>query len=195
MKTATQLSRAVSPSYLFNHAIRTFLFGSLIGRAQGQKVDEEVLYLACIVHDLGLTERFGGDLPFEIQGAEAAKEFLEHHGYANDKAGIVWDGIAIHASPIGHYKQPEIRLVGEAAGADVIGPDSSQIKKAEVDEIMRVFPRMEFKNSFLKTCANVVRKHPGGASRSFMRDIGERYVAEFHPRNFCDLVLQAPFSE
>src|SRR5438876_2111614 len=72
-KAVTQLSRAVSPPYLFNHAIRTFLFGSLIGRTQGQTFDEELLYLACILHDVGLTERFEGELPFEIQGAEAAK--------------------------------------------------------------------------------------------------------------------------
>jgi hypothetical protein len=51
------------------------------------------------------------------------------------------------------------------------------------------------KNSFLKTCAGVVRRHPGGATRSFMRDIGERYVPEFHPQNFCDLVIHAPFPE
>lgn len=192
---ATRLSRSASPRYLFNHAIRTFLLGSLIGRAKGQRFDEELLYLACVLHDLGLTERFRGDLPFEIQGAEAAKMHLEEGGYPKDRAEIVWDGIAMHASLIGHYKRPEISLVGEGAGADVVGPDFSQITQAEVDEILEVFPRMQFKVSFLKTCADVVRKHPGGASRSFMRDVGERYVTNFHPRNFCDLVLQAPFLE
>jgi HD domain len=194
-RAATELSREASPRYLFNHAMRTFLFGSLIGRAQGQKFDPEVLYLACILHDLGLTERFEGDLPFEIQGAEAAREFLRQHGYDNDKARVVWDGIAMHASLIGHYKQAEIRLVGEGAGADVVGPDFVQIKKADVDEVLEAFPRMQFKTSFLKTCANVVRKHPRGASRSFMRDVGDRYVADFHPPNFCDLVICAPFPE
>jgi hypothetical protein len=194
-KDATQLGREAYPPYLFNHAVRTFLFGSLIGQKLRQKFDEEVLYLACILHDLGLTERFDGELPFEIQGAEAAKTFLEQQTYAKDKLGIVWDGIAMHASVIGHYKQAEIRLVGEGAGTDVVGPDSSQVTKPEVDEILQAFPRLEFKNSFLKTCAGVVRRHPGGATRSFMRDIGERYVPEFHPENFCDLVAHAPFPQ
>jgi HD domain len=137
---ATQLSREVSPPYLFNHAIRTFIFGSLIGKKLKQKFDEEILYLGCILHDLGLTDRFEGELPFEIQGAEAAKAFLEQQTYPKDKTGVVWDGIAMHASVIGHYKQPEIRLVGEGAGADVIGPDYSQITNAEVDEVLRAFP-------------------------------------------------------
>jgi len=194
-RTATALARGASPPYLFNHALRTFLFGSLIGRALGLKWDDEVLYLASILHDLGLTERFEGELPFEIQGAEEAKRFLEEHSYAKPKVGLVWDGIAMHASLIGRYKPAEIRLVGEGAGADVLGPDSSQIKQAELDEVLRTLPRLQFKKSFLQTCQDVVRKHPRGATRSFMRDVGERYVPEFRPRNFCDAVVQAPFAE
>lgn len=194
-RKATELSRSVSPPYLFNHAVRTYIFGSLTGKALGLKFDEEVLYLACILHDLGLTERFVGKLPFEIQGAEAARQFLEERSYAKEKAAMVWDGIAMHASAIGHFKRPEIRLVGEGAGADVVGPDSSQISKAQVTEVLRSFPRLQFKDAFLKTCADVVRKYPGGAGRSFMRDIGERYVPEFHPNNFCEFVTAAPFSE
>lgn len=194
-RLATELSRSVSPPYLFNHAMRTFLFGSLVGRALGQKFDDEVLYLACVLHDLGLTERFEGDSPFEIQGAEAARHFLEEHAYAKEIIGIVWDGIAMHASTIGQYKQPEIALVGEGAGADVIEPDFSQIKRSDVDEVVSAFPRLKFKDAFVKTCADVVRKHPRGGSSSFMRDVRERYVPEFHPVNFCDRIAKAPFSE
>jgi hypothetical protein len=194
-RLATDLSRSASPAYLFNHAMRTFLFGSLVGRALGQKFDDEVLYLASVLHDLGLTERFEGDLPFEIQGAEAAKHFLEEHAYAKEKIGIVWDGIAMHASAIGQYKQPEIALVGEGAGADVIEPDFSKIKRSDADEIVRAFPRLKFKDAFVTTCTDVVRKHPRGASSSFMRDVRERYVPEFRPVNFCDRIAKAPFSE
>jgi hypothetical protein len=194
-RTATDLSRSISPPYLFNHAARTFLFGSLVGKALGQKFDEELLYLACILHDLGLTERFEGDLPFEIQGAEAAKHFLEDQAYAQEKSAIVWDGIAMHASRIGQFKQPEIALVGEGAGADVLGPDFSQVRKSDVAEVLKAFPRLKFKDAFIKTCGDVVRKYPRGASQTFMRDIRERYVPEFRPTNFCDRVAQSLFSE
>jgi HD domain-containing protein len=192
---ATKLAQEVSPPFLFNHAVRTFLFGALTGRASGVKMDHELLYLACILHDIGLTERFAGDLPFEIQGAQAASRFLEEHGLAKERTAIVWDGIAMHALAIGEFKQPEIALVGAGAGADVVGPDFSIIKKAELREVVRAFPRLGFKDHFVKTCANVVRQHPSGASRGFMRDIGERYVPNFHPRNICDAITQSPFSE
>lgn len=194
-RTATQLVRKVSPLYLFNHAVRTYLLGSLIGRAQKKNFDEELLYLACIMHDLGLSEQFEGDLPFEIQGAQAAKRILEENGYDAARAELVWDGIAMHASAIGQFKQPEVALVGAGAGADVLGPDSSEIKRNELQEIVAAYPRLGFKQAFVKTCADVVRRHPKGASRSFMRDIGERYVEGYHPRNFCDLIASAPFPE
>ncbi|MBV9182528.1 MAG: HD domain-containing protein [Acidobacteria bacterium] len=194
-KKATELTRSVSPPYLFNHAVRTFVFGSLIGKALGQKFDEEVLYLSCILHDLGLTEKFQGDLPFEIQGAEAARRFLQQNGYEETKASTVWDGIAMHASVIGEFKGPEIALVGEGAGADVLGPDFSKVSRGQMHEILAAYPRINFKHSFVKTCADVVRRHPGGAGRSFMRDIGERYVSEYRPKNFCDAIETAPFRE
>ena len=159
------------------------------------KVDYELLYIACILHDLGLTEQFVGDLPFEIQGAQAASQFLGEHGLSQDRTAVVWDGIAMHASAIGQFKQPEIALVGVGAGADVLGPDFSLIKKAEASEIVRAFPRLKFKEEFVKTCAGVVRQHPSVASRGFMRDIGEKYVPNFHPRNICDAIAQAPFDE
>src|SRR5882762_5827854 len=62
-RTATALARGASPPYLFNNALRTFLFVSLIGRALGLKWDDEVLYRASMLHDLGLTERCEGELP------------------------------------------------------------------------------------------------------------------------------------
>jgi hypothetical protein len=194
-QAATELSRTVSPPYLFNHAMRTFLFGSLVGKALGKPFDEELLYLACISHDFGLTEKFAGDLPFEIQGAEAARRFLKEQGYADDRIEIVWDGIAMHCLAIGGYKRPEIALVGEGAGADVLGPDSSQVRKSDADAVLKAFPRLKFKDAFVKTCARIVQQHPRSASRTFVRDIGERYVPGFSPRNFCDLIAQAPFEE
>jgi hypothetical protein len=192
---ATKLAQEASPPFLFSHAARTFLFGALTGKASGLKVDDELLYIACILHDIGLTEQFVGDLPFEIQGAQAASRFLEEHGLAKDKSAIVWDGIAMHASAIGKFKQPEIALVGAGAEVDVVGPDFSVIKKADVNEVVRAFPRLKFKGEFVKTCASVVRQHPRGASRGFMRDIGERNVPDFHPPNICDAITQAPFDE
>ena len=87
--------------FLFKYAMRTYLFGALVGRALKQTFDDELLFLACIMHDLGLTQRFIGELPFEIQGAQTAKAFLEAHCVSRDRATTVWDGIAMHPLALG----------------------------------------------------------------------------------------------
>jgi len=184
-----------SPAWLVNHAARTFYFGALYGESQKLKFDSELLFLACALHDLGLTEAHMGELPFEIQGAEAAKKLLSEAGLGADKVEIVWDGIAMHPSAIGGFKQPEISLVGEGAAIDVVGADLDTLPKERVAAVLAAFPRLGFKRRFVEGCASVVRRYPRGAGRSFMRDIGEREVLSFKPRNICDAITQAPFAE
>jgi hypothetical protein len=192
---ATDLSRTSSPPYLFNHCMRTYLFGSLVGKAVGHKFDEETLYIACMLHDLGLTDSYMGDLPFEIQGAEAAKKFLLGHGMNADRAEIVWDGIAMHCLAICQYKRPEIAMVGEGVGVEILGPDPAQISQSQIDQVLAAFPRLGFKKQFTKSCADAIRRHPRTAGRTFMRDIAERNLPDYKPRNFCDAMEQAPFKE
>ena len=45
---------------MFNHAIRTLVFGALVGQQQKITFDRELFFLGAIFHDLGLTERYGG---------------------------------------------------------------------------------------------------------------------------------------
>jgi len=127
-KQAEQFARAAYEPYLFNHAMRTFLSGSLIGKAMKLEWDEELVSLAAIMHDLGLTAQHMGPLPFELSGAQAARAFLHGHGMPTERA-------------------------------------------------------------------NVVRRYPRAASRSFMRDIGECYVPGFSGPNICDAIEQEPFEE
>lgn len=194
-KAADEFSQSVSPRYLYNHAMRTYLFGALVGRAAGLAFDEELLYLASVLHDLGLTERFAGAKPFEIEGALAAQRFLRAQGLPASKAAVVWDGIAMHPLAISQFKQPEIKLVASGAAADVVGAGLDQISPLDRDKVLEAFPRLGFKVAFVATCADVVRRQPSSTKGTFMRDIGERKVSDFHPSNICDAIDQAPFSE
>jgi hypothetical protein len=194
-RSATELCRDTSPEYLFNHAMRTYLFGALIGRAKKQTWDPEVLYLACALHDLGLTSQFAGDMPFELQGAEAAAQFLKKAGMTGPRLTTVWDGIAMHPYAIADHKPPEIALVAAGAAADVVGADLALVTDRDRADVIRSYPRLRFKNAFVSTCADVVRAHPRGASRSFMRDIGERNVPDFRVGNICDAIERSPFDE
>ena len=192
---AIQELRNTSPAVLVNHAARTFYFGALIGYANKNNFEAETLFLACMLHDLGLTEAHMGPLPFEIQGAEVARRLLLAAGLNASSAEVVWDAIAMHPLAISGFKRPEIQLVAAGASADVLGAGLDKVDPSQVAEVLEAFPRLDFKREFVRSCANVVQQYPQGATRTFMRDIGERQVTSFHVKNICDSIEQAPFAE
>jgi hypothetical protein len=192
---AIQELRNTSSAVLVNHAARTFYFGALIGHANKNNFDTELLFLACLLHDLGLTEAHMGPLPFEIQGAEAARRLLLTAGLDANSAEIVWDAIAMHPLAISGFKRPEIALVGAGASADVLGVGLDKVNSSQMTEVLAAFPRLAFKREFVRSCADVIQRYPQGATRTFMRDIGERQVTSFHVKNICDSIEQAPFAD
>jgi len=119
---ALDLAAGASPDFLFNHCVRTFLFGALISQLHGVRYDAEVAFIASALHDLGLIERYSSkDEPFEIDGADAAKRFLRQRGFPNARIEVIWDAIAMHTSALSGHKGPEVALVGTGAGIDVFG--------------------------------------------------------------------------
>jgi hypothetical protein len=195
ISVAIQELRNTSPVVLVNHAARTFYFGALIGLANKSTFDTELLLLACLLHDLGLTETHMGPLPFEIQGAEAARKLLLSAGLNAGAVEVVWDAIAMHPLAISGFKRPEIALVAAGASADVLGVGLDKVDPSQVGLVLDAFPRLAFKRAFIRSCAHVVQRFPQGATRTFMRDIGEREVPSFKAKNICDSIEQAPFAE
>lgn len=118
--------RSLEKPFLVNHSIRSYVFGRAFGRSQnlepGQDYDDELLFLGCLLHDVGLTDPGDGDQRFEVDGADLAVEFLTSNGLSQDRAEIVWDAIALHTSlGIAHRKRPEIALAHAGIGLDVVG--------------------------------------------------------------------------
>ena len=192
---ALSVLQDVSAPYLVHHCIRTFLFGCLLGAAQKLEFNREIFFIACALHDLGLTEAHRGPLPFEIQGAQAAKTVLLKAGFPEESAELVWDGIAMHTLSLADFKRPEIGLVSAGASADVTGFGLDQLREEDIQDVLRKFPRLGMKEKFLGTCAEVAAAFPLAATRSFMRDIAERRVEGFKPPNICDRIAASPFEE
>lgn len=194
-RIAMEALRDTSPPFLLNHAMRTFYFGALIGRHEKMRVDAELLFLACALHDLGLTPKYEGSRPFEIQGAQAARQILSSAGLSSEKTQIVWDGIAMHPHSMSEFRQPEVALVGAGAGADVVGGGLDEISPGDVQAVLAAFPRLDFKRQFVKNCGEIANKYPGAAKRTFMRDIAERTNSAYKVSNICDAIAASSFSE
>jgi hypothetical protein len=196
VRDAIDLSRTLLEPFLFNHVMRSWLFGILLSKTAEVKPDAELLAVAAILHDLGLTERYTAENRFEVDGANAAREFMKDRGISAQQTQVVWDAIALHTTPtLALHKEPEVVMTHSGIAVDVLGAGLDRISPENHQAILTAFPRLAFKDGFKGCLCNVVRQKPMTAIDNILRDFGIRYVEGFTPPNFADLVAGAPFSE
>ena len=97
-----ELVRSTESQPIAEHSIRSFLFARLFAEHEGAlndaAYDEELLFAATVMHDLGLGEHARGHARFEVEGADLAAEVLREHGVAEADVDRVWEAIALHSS-------------------------------------------------------------------------------------------------
>ena len=85
---AMDLSRSLLEPFLFNHVMRSWLFGIVLAESAATAPNAELIAVAAILHDLGLTKRYKGENRFEVDGANAAREFLKERGISAQQAQL-----------------------------------------------------------------------------------------------------------
>jgi len=146
---AVSLARGACPAFLFNHCLRTFLFGALLAERDQVSYDREMIFVAAALHDLGLTRTYArAEQPFEVDGADAAKAFLVSRGVSEVRAEMVWNAIALHTSMLVEHHPPQVALVGDGAGADVFGSQLGELPRERVRAVFGAFPRLSFNTQF-----------------------------------------------
>ncbi|MEM5298866.1 hypothetical protein VSR82_31675 [Burkholderia sp. JPY481] len=109
------------------------------------KYDRELVYIASLLHGLGLPEDHAADKRSEVDDADAASRFLHAHDYPETTIGIVWDAIALHsAADIAHRREPEVALVHFGAHVDVMGLRMDEISPQLIDDKLALYPRLGF---------------------------------------------------
>ena len=191
---ATDLLREHGTPLLYAHSLRVFLFGSLRGRRRRLHVDHELLYVGAVFHDLGLTAKYRSpDHRFEVDGANAARDFLRANGIDEGSAGLVWDAIALHTTPeIPWHKRPEIALMNGGTAADVIGRGIDEIPVADRDAILAAYPRVDFACGIVRAFVDGLADRPATAFGTFNADLLERGLPGYRRPNFCDLIPANP---
>jgi hypothetical protein len=149
--TADAWVRSIEPPYLYNHSVRAYVFGRALGQGRGlepgEDYDDELLFLGCVLHDVGLTQPGDGDQRFEVDGADLAVQFLRDNGLPPERAEVVWDAIALHTSlGIANRKRPEIALMQAGTAADVMG-GPADLPPGLADQTLDVLPRLGLQNS------------------------------------------------
>ena len=193
---AMALARKHSEPFLFNHAVRSWLFAVRLGQLQGVSHDEEVVAVGSLLHDLGLTNSFSGHRRFEIEGADVARAFAREQGLDDHRVQLIWDSVALNSTPsIGLHKESEVALCTAGIGLDYGGPQYDQIPPDEMKSILTAFPRLDMKRCFADSVCRIVKTRPESTYDNFARDFGERFVPGYKPQSSVDYPMNAPFEE
>jgi hypothetical protein len=193
-KEATGIAKAALPAEIFNHSLRTYLFAELIAKAKKIDHDVEIVYVASILHDTGMSSKhMSENRPFEVDGADLARELLSKYQVSESRSDRAWDAIALHDNGgIAAHKQAEVRLVSAGVGAD-FGGYLDLMTRGQISEILKAAPRDRFIDVFIASTAVVAKKKPFASAHSFVADVGYRKVPGFKLPNFCDEVVDDPF--
>jgi len=197
---AVDLLEASSPEFLCTHCLRTYIFGSLAVRDLGRSViDEEAAFCAAALHDLGLVPAYQRDNRFEVDGADAARQFCSKHQVPPERADLVWEAIALHTSPgIATRLADEIAVVHLGAGLELFGLGLDQVPPQIVEEVFDRYPRMNFKTEFRKLLVERCRNNPAAQVLTWSDDVARTAGCTLHSQPIptaSQLMSAAPYDE
>jgi hypothetical protein len=177
---AMDYARAHSEPFLFNHAVRSWLFAVRLGQLQGISHDAEVVAVGSLLHDLGLTNCCTGPKRFE-------------QGVDDRRVQLIWDSVALNSTPsIGLYKEAEVALCTAGIGVE-FGFQYDRIPPNEMKSILAAFPRLDMKRRFTDSVCRIAKTKPETTYDNFAGDFGERFVPGYKRPSTVDLLMNAPF--
>ncbi|OBH15405.1 HD domain-containing protein [Mycolicibacter terrae] len=196
-REATEFVRSAEDDVLFHHSRRVYLFGALHGRRLGRQPDLELLYVAAMFHDFGLTTRYRRSTQrFEIDGADAAREFLLDRGVGRSEADKVWLGIALHTTPeITARLDTETLLLAAGVKTDVVGVGRADLDAADIDAVVAAHPRPDFKNRILAAFNDGMKHRPDSTFGTMNDDVLAHFDPSFKRGNLVDSILNSPWPE
>jgi len=150
--SASELLASVSEAWLVNHCFRTFLWAAIVGKKEQRRFDEELLFVASALHDLGLTDAAAqlgvtGVECFAVEGAFAAEHFLTRQGVEKSRRDVVAEAISLHMNVRASLAHGvEAYLLHEGAALDVVGARCRDIAEPTRQELLTSYPRLEMKS-------------------------------------------------
>jgi HD superfamily phosphodiesterase len=190
-REATELVRGTESPLLFNHSTRVYYFAALAGKKRGLKFDPELLYIAAIFHDIGLTPRYSSKTDrFEVDGANVARAFMSQHNIPQRELDTVWTAIALHTTPgIPQYMDPVVALLTNGVEMDVLGIAYSEFANADRAAIVAAYPRTEhFKEDIIQAFHDGIKHKPETTFGNVKADVLADKDAKFQRTNFCSVI-------
>jgi hypothetical protein len=194
-REATGLLREFSTPLLFNHSHRVFFWANELGRQMRENFDVELLFVCAAFHDLGLLKKFSSTADrFEVDSANAARQFLEHHGIPETRIQTAWDAISLHTTPgIVQYKQLEVELLFNGVGLDVLGIGYETFPKDLREKVVARFPRVHFKEEIARAFLGGFESKTQSTEGTCNEDICSSFIRNYKRSNFYEQIQNSPF--
>ena len=190
----TELVRDTATPLLFHHSSRVYYFGALAGKRRGLRFDPELLYAGAMFHDMGLTRAHSSaNERFEVDGANAARDFLRSHHISQQDIDVVWTAIALHTTPgIPQHMHPVVALVTAGVEMDVLGLTYPEYPAAEREAVVRAHPRTEhFKEDIIQAFYDGIKHKPQTTFGNVKADVLADKDPGFRRGNFCSVIRES----
>ena len=195
---AAAFARQSCPEFLFNHCMRTFIFGALLLRRRHLEFNSDIAFAASALHDLGLLQSFESPKgSFENDGADAAERFMLQNQRSAAEADQVWHAIELHDGrwALTARQSPEAMLVALGAGTDVDGPDAAELDDRQIAEVLAAFPRQQFKSQFTTLVIAHCKRKPNSQHGTWLEGVCRRHAAGWREDSVEGDISNAPFPE
>jgi hypothetical protein len=135
------------------------------------------------------------DKRFEVDGANAAREFLrrEARHWDDRRRQLVWDSIALHSTmSIARHKEPEVALCNMRIFADFTDPQfpGGLIVKDEYNAVIKELPLCDFKEGVKKLMCGLCIHKPETTYDNFVKDFGDRFVERYQAMSAVDRLMK-----
>jgi hypothetical protein len=164
-REAEALCFEVSTPALLNHCLRSYAWGTILAARDGLEHDSELLYVTCLLHDLGVTDRYrdtvSGQACFAATAATIARDWSRERDWQEPRCRALADAICQHINPeVRPEHGIEAHLMQAGAGFDVIGMRHWEVATPTVKAVLARHPRLGFKKSFGSAmCAQADHHH------------------------------------
>ena len=197
-RDAYEVARVLLPGVLCGHAQRAFIFAALRARRADVTCNTERLYVASMFINVGLNETYrDSQRRYEVDSADAARQFLTHHGVRARPAAEVWQAVALHTSQgIADYASSLAALLAAGVRTDLFGEDMGALARETEAEILQTYPRGDrFKEQFIHAVGRGVAHRPKSTFGTVSADVLERLDPDYRRINYCGLILGAKWPE
>lgn len=185
---ALEFCAEASSLALFNHTQRTYYFACILAQQAEVKLDNEFLYVASTLHDIGLTEAYNTGSPnfqcFAVEGGQVAQDFVCEHGWSTAQGEKVNETVCLHLNLKIPSDYPEAQYMTMGTSLDVVGLRFQRVSAEHVSQILKLYPRHNFKEELIALMKPEYKNRPDSRISMLQK------VA-----NFNSLIRNAPFDE